>query len=168
MRISFTMKHPAFLALALLSGCAAPPPLSPGSNSSPSTAACQPTKSHHTTPLFHGHHSITSPKTAPTRHTPIEQYDTQFADAIRQAWFNQIEPSDLTFKPGKIIVEFFLHSDGHISDFKIVKNACDEREALFVQKAILDSSPFTPWPEDLCHEINADKRGVRFTFYYEP
>jgi outer membrane biosynthesis protein TonB len=100
------------------------------------------------------------------RGTILGDYDARFVDAVKQCWYDLLEPRTI-MKPGKVVVEFALHHDGRISDVKIVENHCGEMEALFCETAITKPAPFERWPTDLRRELKGDTREVTFTFYYE-
>ena len=99
--------------------------------------------------------------------TPFGTYDALFIEAVQSRWFNLLEERDFVgSQAGRVVVEFRLHQDGRITDLTVVEASVSELLAWFCQRAILDPSPYRPFPSDLRRMMNADYREIRFTFYY--
>jgi outer membrane biosynthesis protein TonB len=99
--------------------------------------------------------------------SPFGMYDAAVVAAIQNRWFDLLdERGYASDKTGKVVLEFHLHYDGRITELKVVEHSVDEILSLLCQKAILDPSPYAPWPSDMRRRAGADFREVRFTFYY--
>ena len=65
------------------------------------------------------------------------------------------------------MVEFQLHSDGYVTDVKVLESNVGELHSTFCQLAIQKPAPFKRWPDGMRKEIGRDYRQLRFTFFYE-
>ena len=63
-------------------------------------------------------------------------------------------------------LHFYLLADGSVKQMEFKENSAGEILGLFCQKAVVDSAPFAPLPENLQMLIGHDPREVNFTFYY--
>lgn len=99
--------------------------------------------------------------------TPFGSYDAAIIAAIQQHWYNLLDAREFagTYS-GKVVVEFRLNSDGHVSDVKISESDVSSILTLLCQRAVQDPAPFARWPPDLRRLVGKDFREVRFTFYY--
>lgn len=101
--------------------------------------------------------------------TPFGVYDRAVVEAIQNHWYNLLDTRDFAReRSGKVVLEFFLHYDGRITDLRIVESTVGEPGLLayLCQKAVEEPSPYAPWPSDMRRLARADYRHVRFTFYY--
>jgi TonB family protein len=97
-------------------------------------------------------------------------YDSRFVNAIEHHWRELLDasPWSSTTKKGEVAVDFRLHADGHVSDFRIAHSTADEKVDLICQKAVLESSPFAPWPQEMRQAVTNNLREIHFTFYINP
>jgi len=98
--------------------------------------------------------------------TPFGAYDAAVIQAIQKRWYDLLEDSATPSRQGKVVIEFVMHSDGHITDLKVIEQDVGEILSLYCRKAIADPSPFAPWPGEMRTMIGRDHREVRFTFFY--
>ena len=98
--------------------------------------------------------------------TPFGAYDAAIIQAIQKRWYDLLEDSGTPSRQGKVVVEFVMHSDGHISDLKAVEQDVGEILSLYCRKAIADPAPFAPWPSEMRTMVGKDQRDIRFTFFY--
>jgi outer membrane biosynthesis protein TonB len=101
-----------------------------------------------------------------TKATPFGLYDAEVIHAIQKRWYDLLEDSTAAPKSGKVVLDFRMHSDGHITDLKVVEQDVGEIRALFCRKAVSDPAPYKPWPSDMRRMIGKDYRDVKFTFFY--
>jgi len=101
-----------------------------------------------------------------TKATPFGAYDAAVIAAIQKRWYDLLEDSTAAPKSGKVILEFRMHSDGHITGLKVVDQDVGEIRALYCWKAVSDPAPYAPWPSDMLRVFDKGYRDVRFTFYY--
>jgi outer membrane biosynthesis protein TonB len=101
------------------------------------------------------------------RATPFGAYDAVIIAAIQKRWYDLLdERPHLVGYTGKVVLEFRLNSNGHVSDMRVSEYSVTEMLALICQRAVQDPAPFPPWPDDLKRLVGKDHREVRFTFYY--
>jgi hypothetical protein len=101
-----------------------------------------------------------------TKATPFGAYDAAVIAAIQKRWYDLLEDSTAAPKSGKVVLDFRMHSDGHITDLKVVEQDVGEIRALYCRKAVSDPAPYAPWPSDMRRMIGKDYRDVKFTFFY--
>lgn len=98
--------------------------------------------------------------------SPFGEYDKKLIRAVQSRWYALIERYGIYERTGEVTVYFQLFDDGTVHAMAVPKNSAGEILALYCQKAIVDSAPFDPLPEDLRRLIGKDPREVNFTFYY--
>ncbi len=97
--------------------------------------------------------------------TALGDYVAELVEAVKERWFKELEEVSAT-TPGRVVIQFRLHSNGRVSNAKVAESDVGELLSLICQKAIQDPSPYKPWPKELRREMNADYRDVSFTFHY--
>jgi hypothetical protein len=98
--------------------------------------------------------------------SPFGAYDQKIVRAVQSRWYALIEKYGIYERSGMVTIQFQLHDDGTVHDVKRAQNQAGEILALFCEKAILESQPFEPLPDNLRTLIGKDPREVNFTFYY--
>ncbi len=98
--------------------------------------------------------------------SPFGDYDAAFISAVERCWYILLEEHDGTRRPGKVVVDFKLNSDGRITDMKVQQNEVGEILSMLCQNAILKPSPYPRWPAQMRQTIAGNQREIRFTFYY--
>lgn len=99
--------------------------------------------------------------------TPFGAYDQAFIEAVQSRWFNLLEERQFApHEAGKVVVEFRLNYDGRITALRVVESEVNEHLSWTCQRAVLDPSPYRPFPSDMRRLVNNDFREIRFTFYY--
>ena len=100
--------------------------------------------------------------------TPFGNYDAAVIQAIQQRWFVLLEGSSIFQNTrGKVVLKFWMNSDGSVSDLKVVENSAgDDLQSYACEAAVRDPAPYGRWPEDMRRVIQSDRREIRFTFYY--
>ena len=99
--------------------------------------------------------------------TILGNYDWALIAAVQQCWYNILDETVSPTRPGKEIVEFRLHSDGYVTDVRILETNVGEMQSLFCQRAIEKPAPFARWPDGMQNELGRNNRLLKFTFYYE-
>lgn len=97
--------------------------------------------------------------------SPFGSYDAAFIAAVQKRWYHLME-THIPNRSGRVVVEFRLYPDGRIQALKITNNEVTETLAWLCQRAILDPSPYAPFPQDLRRLLAQEYRQVRFTFHY--
>jgi len=98
--------------------------------------------------------------------SPFGAYDKQIVRAVQSRWYALIEKNGLYERAGEVTIHFQLLTDGTVTNAEVKTTSAGEILALFCQKAIVESAPFTPWPEDIRAYLGNEPRDVDFTFYY--
>ena len=101
------------------------------------------------------------------KRTPFGDYDAAVIAAVSKRWYDILDSTATPTRPGKVVLEFRLHSDGRVSELKVLESDVGDALALYCQKAISDPSPYAPWPNEMRRMIAKDYRLITFTFYYE-
>jgi hypothetical protein len=95
--------------------------------------------------------------------SPLIQYDDDFRSSIQKNWEALLHGKN---RAGKIVLEFHLTFDGHITDMKVIQDSVGNGQALICEKAVLAPIPYPPWPADMVHMVGANYRVCTFTFNY--
>ena len=98
--------------------------------------------------------------------SPFGAYDKAIIRAVQSRWYRLISQNGLYERTGEVTVNFDLLADGSVQNLSVKNNTAGQILALFCEKAIVDSAPFTPLPQDLRELIGGEPRDVNFTFYY--
>ncbi len=98
---------------------------------------------------------------------PFGNYDSILIAAVQKRWYELLDQrKGAREDSGRVVVEFRLKYDGHITDLKIARREVDFVPAWDCQRAVAESAPFRPWPREMHRIIAANYRSVRFTFVY--
>jgi hypothetical protein len=100
------------------------------------------------------------------RASPFGAYDASLIQAVQKRWYDLIDASAVAPRPGRVVVTFTLHSDGRVTDAKVVEEEVGEIRSLYCRKAITDPAPYLAWPEAMRRLQGRDYRDIRFTFHY--
>ncbi len=101
------------------------------------------------------------------RATGFGAYDAALIAAVQNHWYYLLNQREYASeRVGKVVLEFKLHSDGRITDMKMVENTVSELLEILCEKAVLDPTPYDKWPSDMRRMIGTDTREITFTFYY--
>jgi hypothetical protein len=98
--------------------------------------------------------------------SPFGPYDKEVVRAVQSRWYALIQKNGLYERAGEVTIHFQLLADGSVTNASVKASTAGEILALFCQKAIVESGPFAPWPEDLRIYLGNEPRDVDFTFYY--
>lgn len=98
--------------------------------------------------------------------SPFGEYDKALIRAVQSRWYRLIEANGLYERAGTVTLHFNLLADGSVQNMEVRENSAGQILGLFCEKAVVDSSPFAPLPENLLTLIGYDPREVNFTFYY--
>ncbi len=100
--------------------------------------------------------------------TPFGNYDAAVIQAIQQRWYHLLERLPIVQNTrGKVVLKFWMKSDGSVSDLKVVENSAgDDLQSYACEAAVRDPAPYGRWPEDMRRVIQSDRREIRFTFFY--
>jgi hypothetical protein len=152
-----------WFCLLLLAGCATPSsqPASSASNLAPVIISDAGVNFVNTNQLG------TSLPLSP-HNTPFAAYDTTVTEAISKRWYDLLDSGQFnSHRNGKVVVQFRLHSNGAVSDIKILDNNVGALLGYVCKKSIQDPAPFEKWPPDMQRMLNKDYRELTFTFYYK-
>ena len=99
--------------------------------------------------------------------TPFDKYDAAFVNAVTKRWYDLLDTKQFPNHKGMVHLKFCLHSDGRITDMKVVKNTAGTLLGYVCQKAVEDPAPYASWPEEMRLKLGKDYRDMEFTFYYD-
>lgn len=94
-------------------------------------------------------------------------YMKEMVRAIQSRWYALIEQYKLYERSGHVVVVFDLHGDGRIENLRTEENTAGMVFGLFCEKAIIESSPFQPMPENLQFLVGNRGREIGFAFYWQ-
>ena len=98
--------------------------------------------------------------------SPFGAYDKKIVRAVQSRWFALIERYALYERAGTVTLHFQLEDDGTVINLRVADNSAGVTLGLFCEKAVVDSAPFEPLPEQLRLLVGREPRDVNFTFYY--
>jgi hypothetical protein len=91
-------------------------------------------------------------------------YDAAVVEAVQNRWYRLLEKHRIK-SDGKVVVGFRLHADGRATEVTIVYEELDEATSALCQRAILDTAPYPPMPQEVRRLLGKNYREVRFTFH---
>ncbi len=101
------------------------------------------------------------------RATPFGAYDAAIIAAIQKRWYDLLDSTEVArTRTGKVVLKFYLNSNGSVSNFEMKEYEVGEVLALICERAVRDPAPYAAWPSDLRRLVGSDHREVTFTFYY--
>ena len=162
LRVSWTLAL-AVAALAI-AGCRSHQPkagqvpvhiATPESSPNPQALAGQPSRYH-----------IDADMRPVTTNTVVAQYDVALLQAVAQRWYRLLDTVPAPSATGKVVVEFSIPPDGKVPEARISESTVDKSLALICQKAVLDASPFAPWPQEMRQALPNSLRTATFTFSF--
>jgi len=100
--------------------------------------------------------------------TGFGSYDRMFIMAVDNQWKQLLNDYQYSYSHnGKVVIDFRLKYDGTISNVRVAESEVSAVLDQLCRRAILDPSPYRPWPDDMRRVIGSTFRDVRFTFYYQ-
>src|SRR5437899_2426630 len=88
--------------------------------------------------------------------SPFGEYDKALIRAVQSRWYALIEQNGLYERAGTVMLHFDLMSDGSVKNMELKENTAGQILELFCEKAVVDSAPFAPLPENLQVLIGSD------------
>ncbi len=98
--------------------------------------------------------------------SPFGDYDAAFISAVERCWHLLLEEHQGTRRPGRVVLDFKLTSDGRIIEVNVAANDVGDIQSMLCQSAILNPAPYPRWPAAMRQTIAGNIREIRFTFYY--
>ncbi|HUJ70736.1 MAG TPA: hypothetical protein VLZ30_00720 [Verrucomicrobiae bacterium] len=98
--------------------------------------------------------------------SPFGAYDKKIFKAVQSRWYALIDRFGMYERAGAVTVHFELLDDGQIRNLKVSDNTAGQILSLFCEKAIIESGPFEPLPDNLRALVGKEPREASFTFYY--
>ena len=93
-------------------------------------------------------------------------YDERLQAEVARRWYAICEKYEYGERTGTVEIYFKLHNDGRISELAILNNTAGEVLGQYCKKAIDDSAPFDPFPDELRALLAQPNRDINFVFYY--
>lgn len=98
---------------------------------------------------------------------PFHDYDAAVSQAVRNKWNSYFGWASRVFWPnGDVTVSFQLYDDGTVHSLDLVKTSGSMKLDLLAFRAVDESAPFAPLPEELRKLTENKPRSVSFTFHY--
>ena len=97
---------------------------------------------------------------------PFGAYDKKIIKAVQSRWYALIDRFGMYERAGAVTVHFQLLDDGQVQSLKVSDNTAGQILSLFCEKAIIESGPFDPLPDNLRALVGKEPRDASFTFYY--
>jgi outer membrane biosynthesis protein TonB len=97
---------------------------------------------------------------------PFGAYDKKIIKAVQSRWYALIDRFGMYERAGAVTVHFELLDDGQVQNIKVTENTAGQILSLFCEKAVIESGPFDPLPENLRALVGKEPRDASFTFYY--
>lgn len=98
--------------------------------------------------------------------SPFGAYDKKVIRAVQSRWYALIDRFGMYERAGLVTVHFEMLDDGQVQNLKVTDNTAGQILALFCEKAIIESGPFDPLPDNLRALVGKEPREASFTFYY--
>ena len=98
--------------------------------------------------------------------SPFGAYDKKLIRAVESRWYALIDRFGMYERAGAVTVHFELLDDGQVQNLRITDNTAGEILSLFCEKAIIESGPFDPLPEELRALVGKEPSDASFTFFY--
>jgi len=98
--------------------------------------------------------------------SPFGAYDKKVIKAIQSRWYQLIDRYGIYESTATVTVYFELFDDGQVKNVKTIEGTDNSILSLFCEKAIIESGPFDPWPDELRALAGKEPRQATFTFYY--
>jgi hypothetical protein len=98
--------------------------------------------------------------------SPFGAYDKKVIKAVQSRWYVLIDRFGMYERAGLVTVHFEMLDDGQVQNLKVTANTAGQILALFCEKAIIESGPFDPLPDNLRALVGKEPREASFTFYY--
>ena len=98
--------------------------------------------------------------------SPFGAYDKKVIKAVQSRWYNLIDRYGIYESTATVTVYFELFDDGQVRNVKTIEGTENSILSLFCEKAIIESGPFEPWPDELRALAGKEPRQATFTFYY--
>jgi hypothetical protein len=98
----------------------------------------------------------------------FKDYDFAARSKIIDHWSASLDsiPPTTPQPSGKVVVEFRLFPDGHVSDLKASSSTVDDRYVSLCNQAITNSAAFESWSPLIRLAYTNDFRVIRYTFDY--
>ena len=101
--------------------------------------------------------------------SPFGAYDKKIFIAVQSRWYALLQRYGIYESTAKVTVNFELFDDGQVKIVKKEKPDDDGENSilsLFCEKAIIESGPFDPFPDNLRALVGKEPREITFIFYY--
>jgi outer membrane biosynthesis protein TonB len=99
--------------------------------------------------------------------SPFRAYDETWIEIVSRHWQALLGQQDLVRnRSGTVVFDLTLNPYGRITRIQLAQSDMDEILTWLCRRALLDRSPFPPWPREIRPWVQNDCRQIRFTFVY--
>jgi len=99
--------------------------------------------------------------------TPLGRYKKRIADAIGSRWYHYVNERMDLITTGSVRINFFINSNGHVEDVKIISNDGNQTLGNFSIQAIT-AAKIPPPPAELAPSLDDGRFEVTYTFTIYP
>lgn len=90
---------------------------------------------------------------APLAQTPMEAYHCYVQNKLAPLWYSEMETNKSGLRYSEVKIRLTFHSDGTVSDPKILVGESAGLLKTVTLQLVLDSAPFKPFGDDLIKEM---------------
>ncbi len=104
----------------------------------------------------------------PEAFTQYDDYLLQaLNDAVQKEYAKGNNVDFAQMPPGQVVVQFDLNEVGQVSSQKIIGNTLNETLGNFYLRALLNGSPYKPWPANVRASFGSGSRSIKVAFFYD-
>ena len=98
--------------------------------------------------------------------SPFGTYDKKIIKAVQAHWYSLIDHYGIYESADVVTVKFELLDNGQVRNVTSNDSAQNRILSLFCEKAVIESGPFDPLPDELRALTGKKPREISFNFYY--
>jgi hypothetical protein len=88
-------------------------------------------------------------------------------DQVNQSWKAALAAENPAPRNGLIVIEFSVHRDGSVSDFRKLTEGSEGPPMALCEKVIRAAAPFPAWTPSMVEAFPSDYVKYRYTFYFD-
>lgn len=96
-----------------------------------------------------------------------EEYSLAVQNQVNKSWKTFFSPGNPRPEKGLVMIEFSVHRDGTVSDFRQLTSAEGGSPKELCEKVIRGAAPFPKWTARMLEAFPYDYVKYRYTFYFD-
>jgi hypothetical protein len=96
-----------------------------------------------------------------------KDYGQAVQSQINQSWKTALSAENSAPRNGLIVIEFSVHRDGSVSDFRKLTEGSEGPPMPLCEKVIRAAAPFTKWTPSMVEAFPYEYVQYRYTFYFD-